>query len=58
MKQNNKQINLSVQQEILDKVKMIAEREGLPYTLMLRNWIIHKVREVKPWKPNQKEALG
>jgi predicted DNA binding CopG/RHH family protein len=56
MKQNKIQINLSVQKEILEEVKMIAEWEGLPYTLMLRNWIIHKVREIKPLSDQQEAS--
>ncbi len=44
-----KQINITLQDKTLNEVKIIADMEGLPYTVMLRNWIIRQAREyVKP----------
>lgn len=52
------QVNITLENQTLNEVKRIAESEGLPYTIMLRNWVIRRAREYTGSVPiSQKEAL-
>lgn len=43
-----KQINVQLSEKTLIRVKEIAGKEELPYTSLIRNWIVQKTREYTP----------
>lgn len=43
-----KQVNIQISEKTLDRVKKIAKNEELPYTSLIRNWVVQKTREYAP----------
>ncbi|NJD54406.1 MAG: hypothetical protein FIB07_16275 [Candidatus Methanoperedens sp.] len=43
-----KQVNLQLSEKTLGRVKEIAKNEELPYTSLIRNWIVQRVKEFAP----------
>jgi hypothetical protein len=50
------QVNLQLSEKTLNKVKEIAKNEELPYTSLIRSWVVQRIKGYAPVPAAQVET--